>query len=38
MKYALICTMLLMGNTMISLLCLSILMCVAGADMMKARL
>lgn len=37
MKYALISLMLLAGNEIISLLCLCILMCMAGVDLMEVR-
>lgn len=37
MKYALISLMLLANNEIISLLCMCIIMCVAGADLLKAR-
>lgn len=37
MKYALISLMLLANSELISLLCLFILMCMAGVDLMKVR-
>ncbi len=37
MKYALISLMLLANSEIVSLLCLCILMCMAGVDLMKVR-